>query len=145
MSATSASRSTARQSITLRRVRKPADQRDVLGHGHPLDQAELLVDEGHRRTRPHVVDALAAQEDLAAVWLVDAGEQLDQRRLAGAIGAQQRVDLALAEVEVNFVHGQRPAEALRHAAKARRMGARSGGIVGAPSVNSPPSARTVSI
>ena len=119
VSATSASRSTAFQSITLRLRGKPADQRDVLGHGHPLDQAELLVDEGHRRPRPHVVDALAAQEDFAAVWLVYAGEQLDQRRLARAVGAQQRVDLALAKVEVNFVHGQRPAEALRHAAEAQ--------------------------
>ena len=47
-----------------------------------------------RRVDPH---RFAVEPDLAAVGLLDAGEHLDQRRLAGAVVAEQREHLALAQ------------------------------------------------
>ena len=44
-------------------------------------------------------DALAVEPDLAAVGLLDAREDLDQRRLARAVVAQQREHLALVQGE----------------------------------------------
>ena len=51
------------------------------------------------------VDRLALHEDLALVRLVEPVEDVHQRRLAGAVLAEQRVDLALAHVEVDVVVG----------------------------------------
>ena len=71
---------------------------DVLRHVEIGEEERLLVD-----CRDAVAlrlggaadrDRLAGQEDLAAVRLVDAGHDLDQRRLAGAVLAEERVHLA---------------------------------------------------
>src|SRR4029079_15302634 len=66
----------------------------VLGHRHPFDEAEVLMDEGdrltHVRARPPMLIGCAAEPDLARGWLEDAGEDLDQRRLAGAVLTQER-------------------------------------------------------
>ena len=48
---------------------------------------------------------------------VEAGEDVHQRRLAGAVLAEQRVHLALAQVEVDVVVGDDPGEALGDAAQ----------------------------
>ena len=45
------------------------------------------------------LDLLAVDEDLAAVGVVGAGEHLDQRRLAGAVVAEQADHLARVEVD----------------------------------------------
>ena len=58
-----------------------------------------------------MVDALAAQKDLAMSGSWTPASSLI-RLTCHAIGAQQRVDLALAEVQVDFADGERPAEAL---------------------------------
>ena len=50
-------------------------------------------------------DLLAANADRARVRAVDAGEDLHQRRLAGAVLADQRVDLAGPEIEPGVVEG----------------------------------------
>ena len=41
-------------------------------------------------------DAALAEQDLAVVGLVDAGDQVEERRLAGAVRADHADDLALA-------------------------------------------------
>ena len=46
-------------------------------------------------------DRLAADEDLAAGRLDHAGEDLDQRRLAGAVVADQPDDLAAVDVQAD--------------------------------------------
>ena len=46
---------------------------------------------------------LAVQADGAGVGLVEAGDDLDQRRLAGAVLAEQRMHLAGADVEADPV------------------------------------------
>ena len=57
---------------------------------------------------------LAADLDLAGVGLVDAGEDLDQGRLAGAVAADQRVDRAPLQLQKNVVQGLSCPERLRH-------------------------------
>ncbi len=71
---------------------------DLLVHG--ADPCRL----GLRR----VVDLerLAAEEDLAGVDAVDAGQRLDQRRLAGAVLAEQGVHLAGEQPERDVVEGE---------------------------------------
>ena len=57
-------------------------------------------------------DRLAVDQDLAFVRLLHAGEDADQRRLAGAILAQQDMDLARIELERDAVIGHHAGEAL---------------------------------
>ena len=76
---------------------------DVLGHGHHRDEHEVLVhhpDPGLDRVpRRAEADRLPVQEDLARVVLVEPVEDVHQRRLAGAVLAEERVHLAPAHVE----------------------------------------------
>ena len=53
-----------------------------------------------------------AEEDLALVGLIDAGDAFDQRRLAGAVVAEERDDLAGIDVPAHVVDGDQAAEAL---------------------------------
>ena len=55
------------------------------------------VDRSARRAEAH---RLPADLDLALVRVIEPVEDVHQRRLAGAVLAEQRVHLALAEVEV---------------------------------------------
>ena len=59
---------------------------------------------------------LAVDQHLALARRVHAVEDLHQRRLAGAVLAEQGVDLAGPHVEVDVVVGHEVAEALRDAA-----------------------------
>ena len=59
---------------------------------------------------------LAGQQDLAAVGLVHAGHDLDQRRLAGAVLAEQRMDFAGVERERHVLQRLRGVEPLGDAA-----------------------------
>jgi hypothetical protein len=65
---------------------------------------------GHRDRRP-------GKQDLAMIRLIDAGHDLDQRRLAGAVLAEQRVDLAGMERERDVIQRLRGAEPLGDAAQ----------------------------
>ena len=56
-------------------------------------------------------------QDLALVGVVEAVDDVHQRRLAGAVLAEQRVHLALAQVEVDAVVRDDAGEALRDPAK----------------------------
>ena len=87
-------------------------QGDVLRHAHPLDQAEILVDERDRQAVGDRIDPHAADADLAGIGAVHAGQHLDQRGLAGPVAAEQRMDLAGPDVEIHAVDGPRAAERL---------------------------------
>ena len=74
-------------------------QDNILGHGLHGHQHEVLMDHAHpggngvaRRIEAH---ALTVDEDFALIRVIETGEDIHQRRLAGAIFAQQRVDFAL--------------------------------------------------
>jgi hypothetical protein len=87
---------------------RPAAHQHVLGDRALRNQAELLVDD------PHV----PADLDGAGVRLQVARDDLHQRRLAGAVLAQQRVDLPGADLEVDPGERLHARERLRDAGDA---------------------------
>ena len=110
----------ARQSMPPQRVARRVAEEDVLGHGQLGEQQQLLEHGGDagglRLLRAAEVDLAPVDADRARVRPVDAGDDLDQRRLAGAVLAQQRMDLAGTDVEADVVQrphaGERLAQAL---------------------------------
>src|SRR4029453_15728849 len=101
---------------------RPADQLPVEEHvvvdAQLVDQGQVLVD-GVDAEGPGVVDGpehdlLAAHEDAAGVGLVEAAEDLDQGRLAGAVVADEAEHLAPAQAQVDVAEGGDPAEPLGH-------------------------------
>ena len=62
-----------------------------------------------------ILTGLAVPADLAGIGFERAEQHLDQRRLAGAVLAEQRVDLALADCQIDIVAGLQRAEYLRQA------------------------------
>ncbi len=92
-------------------------EHDVLRHRHHGNQHEVLVhhadaavDGVARRAHPR---RLALDPDLALVGVIQAVEDVHQRRLAGAVLAQQRMHFAEPEIEADVVVGDDPGEALR--------------------------------
>src|SRR3954470_4106028 len=79
-------------------------------------EREVLVDgldpQAARVERRVQLDRLALEDDLAGVGLVHAGQRLDQRRLAGAIVADERDDLVGIDGEARAPQGAHAAEAL---------------------------------
>jgi hypothetical protein len=59
--------------------------------------------DGRARAAPVALDVVAIGEHRALTRVDDAADDADQRGLAGAIGAEQREDLAAADVEVDVV------------------------------------------
>ena len=93
-----------------------AAQEHVVVDGQFVDQRQVLVD-GVDAFRARVVDALrfirlAVQEHAARVLLLKAGDDLDQRRLARAVVAEQAEHLALAQVQVDVAQRRHGTEAL---------------------------------
>ena len=80
-----------------------------------VDEAEVLMDEGDRQRLGAGATARPSRRISPASARVDAGENLDQRRLAGAVLAEQRMDLAATDVEIDRVERQRAGEALGQA------------------------------
>src|SRR5690606_6285197 len=70
-----------------------------------------------RFPRVSEADLLAVKQDRARVGLIDAGDNLHQGRLAGAILAHQRVDLAGADVEIDITERLDTGEALADSAQ----------------------------
>src|SRR5690606_7215470 len=91
-------------------------EHQVLGDGQRLDEHEVLVHhadaEVDRVAGAADRDLLAVHEDLAGVGLLEPVEDLHQRRLAGAVLADQRVDLAPLDLEVDVVVREDEPEAL---------------------------------
>jgi hypothetical protein len=99
------------------RVHRLVCQDDVLGHRHDGDQHEVLVhhsdptlDRGLGRAD---LDGLTVHQDLALVGRIEAVEDAHERRLPGAVLAEERVHLAAPEVEVDVVVREDAGEALR--------------------------------
>ena len=62
-------------------------------------------------------DAALVEQDVAVVGLVDAGDQVEERRLAGAVRADHADDLALVDVQVELGDDLEAAERQRDAAQ----------------------------
>ena len=101
-------------------------EEDVLGDGQDRDEHEVLVDHadaaGDRVGGPAIVDRLAVEQDLALVGRGQPVEDVHQGRLAGAVLAEERVDLARPHVEVDRVVGDDARVALGDAAHLERGG-----------------------
>ena len=82
---------------------------DVLRRRHGRHQARLLVDHadagGERVARLLEIDRLAVDIDFARGQPDRARDRLAQRRLAGAVLADQRMDLAGKEIEIDAFDG----------------------------------------
>ena len=91
-------------------------EHDVLGDGEDRDQHEVLVDHADagadRVAGAAELDRLAVDEDLALVRPVEAGEDVHQRGLAGAVLAEQAEDLARPDRQVHVGIGDDAAEPL---------------------------------
>ena len=91
-------------------------ERDVLGDGQIVEQREMLEHhadaERARLRRPGQHDLLAHPAQFARRRLHEAVHDLDQRRLAGAVLAEQRVDFAGEEFDVDGIVGEERAVAL---------------------------------
>src|ERR1043166_2300726 len=59
-------------------------------------------------------DIRAGEHDAPGVGRIDAVDQVEHGRLAGAVRAYQAEDLALADRKTHVLHGAHAAEALRH-------------------------------
>ena len=90
-----------------------AAEKDVLGHAEARDDVQFLMDEAQaapmRLVRAAERSRRAVDPDLAAVGRDRAGEDLDQRALAGAVLAHQRERLAGAEFERSVPQRRRAA------------------------------------
>ena len=79
----------------------------VFGDRHPVHQRQFLMDHSDALLQgiewAGQNDLLAAQADGAAVRRVNAGDDLHQRRLAGAVLAHQGVDAAGAQPKLHVV------------------------------------------
>ena len=90
----------------------------VLERGHVVEEADVLERPRHAERRDLVrrargdVDVL--EEDPARGRLVDAGQDVEEGRLAGAVRADQADDRAARDREVDVVHGDEAAELLAH-------------------------------
>ena len=84
-----------------------AAKREVLGHRHGRDQIDFLVDraDAHRaRLAGRAdIDGAAVDADFAGVAADRAGHDLDQRRLAGAVLAHERMHFAGLDAEINAI------------------------------------------
>ena len=91
-------------------------QEEILLDRQLRHQAELLehrTDPHHpRRVRREANEAASAKFELAGVGSESAGDDVDQGRFAGAVLAEQHMDLASPQVEIDIVQRQHAGEAL---------------------------------
>jgi hypothetical protein len=109
-----------------------AKEVEGLVNGELLGEARLLERDPESRAELPLVRAPAAPEDryVARVRLRQAFEDLDRRRLAGAVGPEQAEALARTDLEVEAVHGPNVVVMLPEApAQDRRSGPGIGTVV----------------
>ncbi len=108
-------------------------QRDVLGHRECLEQREVLEHhadaEAPRLRRVAHGKRPAFPEYLAGVGLDDAVDDLDERALAGAVLAEQRVNLAGGDRKAYVVVRQRTRITLGDAPQLEQIGHRQYGFL----------------
>src|SRR5690606_21384117 len=92
-----------------------AAEQDVVEHAHALEQGDVL--EGARHAAPGDLvradadEGLALERDRAFLRGIEAGDRVDQRRLAGAVGPDEAVDLALLDAHRDIRQRLHAAEA----------------------------------
>ena len=110
----------------LPRSRSDAERRhlDVLPHGEPAERAAVLEGPGETRppaaVRPPARDVASFELDRALVREVEAGEEVHERRLPGAVRADEADDLVPVQLER---HAREAPARPRRRARRRRPGA----------------------
>jgi hypothetical protein len=101
---------------TRRETPAPIGEQHVFGDGERLHQLEFLVHHSdaasHRIARAGEHDLFAVNEEPPGLRGVEAGGHVHQRRFAGAVLAQERVDLAGVGREIGVVEGKKSVERL---------------------------------
>src|SRR5262249_41925228 len=99
-------------------------QHDVVQQGLALEQGDDLVGAGETEMRPtaarHAHELAAEQADGAGVGAQLAGDQVEERGLAGAVGADDQPPLAGLDAHVHVTGDAQPAERLLQAAELER-------------------------
>ena len=102
-------------------------ERDVLQHRQRLEQREMLENhadaEAARGAGIGDSDRRAVEQNLAFVRRLDAVNHLDEGRLAGAVLAEQRVNLARLDFEMDVVVGAHAGKRLADADQLQSRGA----------------------
>ena len=105
-------------------------QQQVLLHGQRRHEIAVLMHHrdagGLRFVRIVEAHRLAADLDLATVGRIDPGDDLDEGGLAGAVLAQQGVDLAAMQIEAHGIERPLPREILGDVAHRQQGNARTG-------------------
>lgn len=103
---------------------RPPDK-DVVGHAQMAAHVELLHDDGDAelmRFGDRIdVDFFALDEDLALVGVVYAGQDLHQRRFAGAVLPHKAQDLTFVDIQVHMVQRLDAGEAFADAFHAEQF------------------------
>ena len=90
---------------------------DVLQRGHRAEQPDVLKrtsqSGGRALMRRHVGDVGAVEDDPARRRLVEAGEHVQRRGLAGAVRPDQRVDAAAPNRDIDAIDRLQAAEIFR--------------------------------
>ena len=104
---------------------------EVLAGGRALDQTDVLERAAHAAVGPvehlELGDVLAAVADPARGGGVEAGDAVEQRRLARPVGADDADDLVLVDPQVDVAQRLHAAEADRHVVGLQHGGALAGG------------------
>ena len=104
----------------------------VFADGEPRDQIALLMDDadagGDRVARTLEANGDAVEAQFALVGPMDAGDDLDQRRLAGAVFAEQRMDRAAAQRQRDVLQREHARESLVNAASLQAVRCRHAGL-----------------
>ena len=97
-------------------------EQEIAGHGELEIEGRLLKHDAEPRQRRHRVapHVVAHDGDVAGIRDEQAGQELEQRRLAGAIGAEERDELARECSETDPVDRADRAVALDHLVEAER-------------------------
>lgn len=87
---------------------------DVVKDGHRLDEHEVLMHHADakldRLARRFDADLLPVQKDLALSGLVEADEDIHERRFPRAVLSEERMYLALGDGEIDVLIGVKVAE-----------------------------------
>ena len=93
-----------------------AAEKQALGDGQMFGEIEFLVDDDDAERLGGAIrrqlDRLAVEQDLAGGRLLEAGENLDERGLAGTVLAHERMDFAGAKIEIDAEEHLHAAEGL---------------------------------
>jgi hypothetical protein len=102
------------------RVEQPVVELPVMGDPHVVEHAHLVPEpdglegaadaQARNRVRRLAGDRLAVKDDLAFAGRVDAGDEVKNGGLAGAVGANQADQLAGVQLQLKIVDGAQTAE-----------------------------------